>query len=254
MGFSTPVPILVFLVKTCEFNKTAFPKEVSFPQRKSSCCQILCFNVFRGKFFYLFARNTLSFWNVTLFIEEKKIKDWFVQDSCAMTIVNIWTYTRKKKDIFNNLLSKQEKTVLEQRRSRVWRALAVFDPSLWELLRSPKATAQFHLEQLLAQPGAPGALLAHDGAAGDWERHIHTATDTPGTAHSLSHRAADPTAQLPPTTLWEKKTPVAALGLNGNLPSQDGAGCGQQSCRTFNICTPRQFKQAFEPTYLLIIV
>lgn len=155
-------------------------------------------------------------------------------------MVNIWTYTRKKKKkIFKNLLSKQEQAVLELQRGRVWRALAVFNPSLWESVRSPKATAWFHLDRLLAQPPTPQALLTHDVAAGDWDRHIHTPMDTPGSAPSLPVtqvlvlcRAMDSAVQLPPTKLRDRKTPVAALGLNGNMPSQDGAGCGQESCRT----------------------
>lgn len=61
MDFSTLFPILFFLVKTCQFNKTAFPKEVLFSQRKKFCCQILSYNIFRGENFYLFTRNTFSF-------------------------------------------------------------------------------------------------------------------------------------------------------------------------------------------------
>lgn len=170
------------------------------------------------------------------------------------------------------LLLKQEQAVLEPQRGRVWRALPVFNPSLWESVRSPKT--QFHLEQLLAQPRAPWAVLTHNAAAGGWDRHIHTPRDTPGGSHPFlpCRGLAEPcipwSSSHPPNSgrgepqqqLWGRtgmcpaRTELDVAPGRSWMWPQDGAGCGQQSCRTFNICTPRQFKQAFEPTHLLIIV
>lgn len=136
MDFSTPLPILVFLIKTCQFNKTAFPKEVLFSQRKSFCCQILCYSIFRGNNFYLFTRNSFPFWNVTIYWRKKKTlicSRFFCHENCKY----LNTYQgkkkkRKEKRIFKNPLLKQEQAVLELQRGRVRRALAVFNPSLWE--------------------------------------------------------------------------------------------------------------------------
>lgn len=81
--------------------------------------------------------------------------------------------------------------------------------------------------------------------------HASTFAGPAGISHSLA---------LTHWPLGEQKKPArGALQVccwRGSCPAREGldAGCGQQSCMIFNICTLRQFKQAFEPTYLLIIV
>lgn len=136
----------------------------------------------------------------------------------------------------------------------MWRALAVFNPSLWELVRLPKVTAGFHLGQLLAQPPTRRALLSPMGLLG-LARACHHPRDIPGSAHCppvpQSHRFHDP---APTQQTLGEENPSGSSGAEEDVASQEGAGCGQQSCRTFNICMPKQFKQAVEPTYLFIIV